>query len=101
MPATPNLSYCQDFRPFTPFKVTYQVQGDIGETGHCPNSVTPTPLALIHTGPSHHKPIIPAITPSFRRKPEPRKSPGKARAAYRGFWIPAFAGTTVTTVAIA
>ena len=33
--------------------------------------------------------------PSFRRKPESRKSPGKERAGYRAFWIPAFAGTTV------
>ncbi len=33
--------------------------------------------------------------PSFRRKPESRKSPGKERAGYGGFWIPAFAGTTV------
>ena len=40
-------------------------------------------------------PVIPVIEPSFRRKPESRKSPGKERAGYRGFWIPAFAGTTV------
>ncbi len=33
--------------------------------------------------------------PSFRRKPESRKSPGKEWAGYKGFWIPAFAGTTV------
>ena len=33
--------------------------------------------------------------PSFRRKPESRKSPGKERTGYRWFWIPAFAGTTV------
>ena len=33
--------------------------------------------------------------PSFRRKSESRKSPGKGRAGYRGFWIPAKAGTTV------
>ena len=36
-----------------------------------------------------------SIKPSFRRKPESRKSPGKERVGYRGFWIPAFAGTTV------
>ena len=36
-----------------------------------------------------------AKPPSFRRKPESRKSPGKERAGYREFWIPAFAGTTV------
>ena len=34
--------------------------------------------------------------PSFRRKPESRKSSGKEPAGYRGFWIPAFAGTTVS-----
>ena len=39
--------------------------------------------------------LNPPFNPSFRRKPESRKSPGKERAGYRGFWIPAFAGTTV------
>ena len=34
------------------------------------------------------------MQPSFRRKPESRKSPGKERAGYEEFWIPAFAGTT-------
>ena len=48
--------------------------------------------------PAHHEraQVGQPKQPSFRRKPESRKSPGKERAGYRGFWIPAFAGTTVS-----
>ena len=29
MPAVPNFSYCQDFRPFTPFRVTVIEDKDV------------------------------------------------------------------------
>ncbi len=41
------------------------------------------------------QPKHPSKQPSFRRKPESRKSPVKERTGYQAFWIPAFAGTTV------
>ena len=61
----------------------------------------PTPIILTtvaNTGfpsrQSHLNQGNPLKQPSFRRKPESRKSPGKERSGYREFWIPAFAGTT-------
>ena len=58
------------------------------------------PPAIPVINPPVITPSFPVITPSFRRKPESRKSPEKSEAANRGFWIPAFAGTTVVWVAV-
>ena len=64
------------------------------ETGRVTNP--PLPANVAWPGKKHRiQPRQSPKQPSFRRKPESRKSPGKERAGYRGFWIPAFAGTTV------
>ena len=56
-------------------------------------------LPWVKPGQSRLNQVNHSIKPSFRLKPESRKSPGKECAGYRGFWIPAFAGTTVAWVA--